>query len=287
MKKHLLPLLTLATAGTVILGSISGCQKSASSSEEEPMTIKLNPDEISLVAAAGFNKSWAEKTSDGNYLIEGDILLTPEQLKSMSGASLTNNFIIAKEEHYRTTNIVNAPKGSVRVITVSLGAGFPSYYSTGLDQALARYNNIPNLSIRFQRVATGGEIHISGANLGRSFGGCILGQSAGFPSGGNPAGGFTLSTSKCATSYISTADKADEVMAHEMGHCIGFRHTDYMNRSFSCGSGGNEGPSDVGAIWIDGTPTAPETASWMLACTNGNPLFTANDNKSLQTVYPF
>src|SRR6185369_10649838 len=112
------------------------------------------------------------------------------------GVPPTNNFIIADEEHYRTTNLVNT-NGGVRTITVSLGTGFPSYYSTGLDQALAHYNTL-NLNIHFQRVSSNGEIQIKGANLGRSFGGCILGQSAGFPtSNGNPASGFTLSTSKC------------------------------------------------------------------------------------------
>ncbi|WP_262510258.1 zinc-dependent metalloprotease [Sediminitomix flava] len=25
------------------------------------------------------------------------------------------------------------------------------------------------------------------------------------------------------------------IIAHEIGHCIGFCHTDYMDRSFSCG----------------------------------------------------
>lgn len=40
-----------------------------------------------------------------------------------------------------------------------------------------------------------------------------------------------------------------------MGHCIGFRHTDYMNRSYSCrGSAVNEGSAGVGAVYIPGTP---------------------------------
>ena len=40
-----------------------------------------------------------------------------------------------------------------------------------------------------------------------------------------------------------------------MGHCIGFRHTDYMNRAYSCGgSPANEGASSVGAILIPGHP---------------------------------
>ena len=180
-----------------------------------------------MIVAAGFNGNWAEKTADGNYLIEGDILLTPAELADLNGV-VTNEMIVANEEHYRTTRIVSTPASGQRTITVRLSSGFPAHYSTGLDQALARYNNL-NLKIRFQRVSSGGNIVISGANLGTSGGGCILGQSAGFPSAsGNPAPGFTLSTSSCATSYLNTANRADEVMAHEIGHAIGFRHTDYI-----------------------------------------------------------
>jgi len=271
--------------GIACVAVLASCKKSATPQTEASNVI--TQDEKALVASAGFNGEWAEKTTDGNYLIEGDILLTKAQLQEMSGVAPTHNFIIANEEHYRTTNLVSTG-GTVRHITVSLGSGFPSYYSTGLDLALAHYNNL-NLNIHFDRVASGGEINIAGANLGRSiFGGCVLGQSAGFPtSSGNPASGFTLSTSKCATQYINTAAKADEVMAHELGHCIGFRHTDYMNR-ISCGSNSNEGDAGVGAIHIDGTigtVTSGNYNSWMMACVNGDNSFSSEDNYALQYVY--
>ena len=264
--------------------AIISCQKSATKPEDPNA---LNQDEKSLVASAGFNSNWAEKRGDGNYLIEGDILLTKTQLEEMAGAAPTHNFIVAEEEHYRTTNIVSTPGTGVRTITVSLGSGFPAYYSTGLDNALARYNNLGDLKIFFQRVASGGDIQITGANLGTSGGGCILGQASGFPtSSGNPSSGFTLSTSSCATTYINTADKADEVMAHEIGHCIGFRHTDYKRRN-SCGPGPGESAGSIGAIHIPGTPTTVSGSynSWMMACTNGSPVFNADDAIALRYVY--
>lgn len=281
MRKLIYP---IGLLGLVLTLAIS-CQKS-SSNEENLVTSEITQDEKALVKSAGFNSNWAEKTSDGNYLIEGDILLTKTQLQGLSGVAPTHELIIGNEEHYRTTNLV-IPGTGVRTITVSIASGFPSHYSAGLDLALAHYNSL-NLSIYFQRVASGGEIHIKGANLGRSFGGgCILGQAAGFPdASGNPSPGFTLSTNKCATSYINNANKADEVMAHEIGHCIGFRHTDYMNRS-SCGSNSNEGDAGVGAIHIPGTPetVTGSYSSWMMACVNGDNSFSAADNTALTTVY--
>jgi hypothetical protein len=275
----------------VIIAITVSCQKSANQSvdnaaDEDVVGVALTADEQSLVKAAGFDETYAEKRPDGNYLIEGDMLVTKADLQKMAGVAPAYNFIIANEEHYRTTNLVST-NGGVRNITVSLGSGFPSNYSAGLDLALAHYNDL-NINIHFTRVTSGGQIQITGANLGRTIGGgCVLGQSAGFPSGGNPAPGFKLSTTKCATQYLKTAAAADEVMAHELGHCIGLRHTDYMNR-ISCGSNSNEGDGGVGAIHIDGTiatVTSGNYNSFMMACTNGNNSFSAEDNYALGFIY--
>jgi hypothetical protein len=265
-------------------GIIAGCKKSSTNETNDKV---VNQDEKSMIAAAGFNSNWVEKTSEGKYLIEGDILLTTGQLQEMAGSTPSHNFIVANEEHYRTYNLVATPNGT-RTITVSLNTnGFPAYYSTALDQALAHYNSYTGLRIKFQRVSSNGEIVITGADLGTSGGGCILGQSAGFPDDfGNPAHGFKLSTSSCAISYLKTADLVDEVMAHEIGHCIGFRHTDYKKRN-SCGPGPGESAGTIGAVHINGTPTTVSASydSWMMACTNGNPAFNAADGDALNEVY--
>ena len=275
-------LLRTPVLGLMLAVMFGSCKKT---SPDVAASTALNQDERSLVAAAGFNSNWVEKNADGNYLIEGDILLSKAQLQEMSNATPSHNFIVADEEHYRTYNLVSTPASGQRTITVRLTAGFPAYYSTGLDQAITRYNNY-GLKIKFTRVSSGGDIVITAANLGTSGGGCILGQASGFPtSAGNPSSGFTLSNSSCALSYISTADKADEVMAHEMGHCIGFRHTDYKRRS-SCGPGGGESAGSIGAVYIPGTPTNVSGSynSWMMACTNGSPSFSGDDGIALNQV---
>jgi hypothetical protein len=107
------------------------------------------------------------------------------------------------------------------------------------------------------------------------------GQSSGFPdASGNPPGTITINNhpgtfgSKPSVKWLGT------IIAHEMGHCIGFRHTDYKNRAYSCGGFKvNEGRAGVGAVWIPGTPTGPKDPnSWMLACTDGsNRPFNPND----------
>ena len=275
-------LIYAGSAAALITLAILSCKKSATNSADSAL---LTDDEKALIASAGFNNLWAERSSDGGYLIEGDIFLNKAQLEEMAGATPTHNFIVGDEEHYRTFNVVNT-SGGIRDISIRLGSGFPSYYSTALDNVIARYNSY-GLNITFSRVTSGGNIVISGANLGTSGGGCILGRASGFPdSNGNPSPGFTLSTSSCATTYINTADKADEVMAHEIGHCIGFRHTDYKRRN-SCGPGAGESAGSIGAVWIPGTPTnvSGNYDSWMMACTNGKPNFNADDVIALKYVY--
>jgi hypothetical protein len=65
------------------------------------------------------------------------------------------------------------------------------------------------------------------------------------------------------------------------------RHTDYYDRSYSCGgSAVNEGASNVGAILIPGTPSTANAGSWMLACSNGgNRTFNSNDIVGLNYLY--
>jgi hypothetical protein len=94
---------------------------------------------------------------------------------------------------------------------------------------------------------------------------------------------YSTSTSSTNVNYIAT------IIAHEVGHCIGFRHTDYMKRSYSCGGrpvAEGEVTTGVGAVHIPGTPTGGDPNSWMLACSNGtNRPFNAIDKIALAYLY--
>jgi hypothetical protein len=219
----------------------------------------------------------------GGYLVEGDILLSENDLKAQPTSP---NMVIAQEEQYRTFNLVSASKHpTIKVALNNSSAAHDAAFSAALDEAIRRYN-AENLTVTFQRVTTGADITVVAFYENSS----TLG-SAGFPnSTGDPYNQIKMNTYHYSTSTGTTnVNYIGTIMSHEMGHCIGFRHTDYMRRAYSCGYGGNEGQSNtgVGAVLIPGTPSGPDAASWMLACigSNVNRPFNANDKIALAYLY--
>ncbi|MBX2968052.1 MAG: protease [Cyclobacteriaceae bacterium] len=261
MKKKILKFATLFVA--LIFAS---CEMNSSVSEEP-----VSENALVQIANMGFSTENVQRV-EGGYLVEGDIIIHDHDLQGPGNQSLLR---IAEVEQYRTFNLVG---GLPRTITISTSGSIPSGLSSAINAAITRYNN-ENLRIRFQRVSSGGNINIRVVNTNQFI------ASAGFPSSGNPYREIQYSSSytNYSSGFMTT------VIAHEIGHCIGFRHTDYMNRSYSCGSGGNEGQatSGVGAVHIPGTPTGPDAASWMLACLSSstNRPFNSNDRIALQYVY--
>lgn len=245
---------------------LASCAKDNQESAQQVVSQEV----ISKIAALGFSTENVQVIEEG-YLVENDIILHQHDLDAVPSSPTLR---IAEEEQYRTFNLVNAPLN----ITVSVSGNFNSNISTAVDVAIARYN-AENIGLTFQRVSSGGIINVKIVN-----GGSFI-ASAGFPSGGNPYPEVQFNRQYRNWNNNTLAS----VFAHEIGHCIGFRHTDYMNRSYSCGTGGNEGQetNGVGAVHIPGTPTGPDAASWMLACI-GNGVdrpFNSNDVVALNYLY--
>ncbi len=241
-----------------------------------------------MVTAAGFNSNQVVK-QDGGYVVEGDLFFTKDELKEM-GDNFGPNLIIANNEQYRTTNLV---KGLPRTLKVKMNIS-GKLFEDALKLAIKRYND-EKLRLKFKIVTSGtADITIRSMNEGRKSDGTLtLGRSDGFPrKNGDPAPGFKLNINKIAYgSKDVTREHLATVMAHEIGHTIGFRHTDYKDRSVSCGGDKkDEGKGDVGAVHIPGTPKGADgdKSSWMLACigfpTESSP-FTKNDVEALKYLY--
>lgn len=260
-------------AGILMTGSLFiSCQEDNAAAAENVVGKQV----LDQISRLGYSTENVQEIDEG-YLVEGDIILTDNDLQD-HGDHLSLR--IAESEQYNTFNLVT---GLPRVITVSMDANLTSTpgYDAALDVAVARYN-AENLGLTFVRSGTsGGNIHLKKQN------GNFL-ASAGFPSGGNPYPLIKINSQAIGQGTSNTfINYCGTIMAHEMGHCVGFRHTDWMNRAYSCGTGGSEGAGSVGAVLIPGTPSGPDAGSWMLACisNNQNRPFNTNDKTALSYLY--
>ena len=242
---------------------------------------EISETTLSQIKALGFNTQGAQKTP-GGYLVEGDIVLTEAEL---SEVPTSPELVIAQEEHYRTNNLVNTSTyATIKVALNNSSTQHEAAFSAALDEAIRRYN-AENLKVHFQHVTSGANITVVAFYEVSN----VLGSS-GFPkSSGAPYSQVKMNTYWYSTSTGSTnVNYIGTIMAHELGHCIGFRHTDYMNRAYSCGgAASNEGSAGIGAVYIPGTPSGPSSGSWMLACVgnNQNRPFTSADRTALNYVY--
>lgn len=227
------------------------------------------------------------------YIYENELATLGELNKNSSSGSTAEDSETFSQ--YRTANLVSV--NGVRIIEIKAINFFyfqnMSNVAEGLTRAVNNYNNL-NLGVRFvlnfytiKTLAESWPLYTPGINvvIHNGTGSNEPGGSALFPSGGNPGREIRINSSTNNESF----DINEHVATHEIGHCIGMRHTDFFNRHISCSEGGNEGSAGIGAIHIPGTPamTNIDMDSVFLSCfsesTDGE--FSLMDIVALNTIY--
>jgi hypothetical protein len=237
-----------------------GCadqSRTAGPSADDPLIAKL----ISL----GFRRDMIEDRGD-NFLVEGDMVMYKRDIAELVDGERG----LRPDFQWRTTNVVSQPQ--VQNIGVSLSglASVPAY-QTAARQAIAEWNRVNCSNLRFFE---GSPVLITFRTISDASRPGTAAEAPGPSSAGLP--GSFVQVNLRYTGPISDAIRK-YVMVHEMGHTIGFRHTNWQGKETAAQFGG--------AIQISGTP-ATDANSVMNTGIRSWTEFSYYDRIATRNLYP-
>lgn len=240
------------------------------------------------------DESKTENLSDGEKAMK----ILQEQGWDMSKIVLAGNKLIIDGDGELAVNTVLQSKrrskqwqteyimsqNNAADVKIRLANNIPKSWKRAINRAIRKWNNINGTRLAMRKVSNGEDIYIRMATSGDNLSSNTIAR-AEFPDAGGNAGDLIRINS--SFNSLSSSKKLFTI-THEIGHCIGFRHTNWFDRNSNGISG--DTPSDrepeLGTQHIPGTPTGLDGNSVMnaiVAAWNG---FSQYDEIAVQNLYP-
>lgn len=245
-----------------------GCTKekeidSLKNTVEEQTTTKYVP----ILKKMGFSTK-SIKDMGNSIIVEEDIRLSKDYLDSISKSSSFN----LKQAMWSTAYLTRA---AVSSITVYTNGTLSSDWVTALQAAATNWTNLTGSVITINYSASSGNILVR--SDGGSLGPTTI-AAAGFPT--NPSTPYSVIDVNIDYGNLTYAEKV-YTLVHELGHCIGFRHTNWVALGEPQVTGG-------GAAWEinHGCPTSDANSvmnGGALKSWNG---FSTYDVLASELIYP-
>jgi hypothetical protein len=243
-----------------------------SCSEQEPETVavvkKTGDDKVlQYIKDLGFSESSIQEFED-YYLVEGDISFQKNMKLEGNNGGRTDQAVV-------TTGLVSST--NVIDILVGVDASVPSSgtdnWRTEIQQAISDWNSVNGSIVHFNYTSSATPVDILVTTDGGAFYDNVL-ASAEFPSSGNAGWRIRLNLDFNGNQSMTSSQKRYN-MVHELGHCVGLRHTNWIANGESS------------AWYVPGTPCT-DNSSVMNGATALNSWngFSKYDIVAAQILYP-
>lgn len=257
---------TLALTAFVAAGCREGTGVRQDDSVPHELLIKL--------AAARFDTAGVYKRG-ADLVVEGDLRIPIETIRAWGRTPKSEP--AGPRLQWRSAELVSQAKVATSLKVDLTGLSAAPDWQSAARAAITEWNAIGGTKVNFAE-GTPADIVLRYSDLGY----CTTAALAGLPPGnGNPYGEVTVNSGyliNCGqySGALNNASTKKRNIVHELGHTIGFRHTNWQSRG------------EPTAIQIAGTPTT-DAASVM----NGGTAdvqwagFSGNDKVAVRALYPF